>query len=296
MRLLLLLLLGTCVPTALAQTETTEDEKAIRHQVAKYVAAYNKQDAQALGKLWADSAVYYSPLSDEPVKGSKAITAEFVKQFKADAAAKLEVEVRSIRLITPTVALEEGSARVIRDDGGVMDTTYTAIHVKQNDKWLLDSVRETVIPTLNSNEPFLQELSWMVGEWVDQDDDAIIETNCQWTKNRNFMTRSFKVFVQGQIELEGTQVIGWDASTKRIRSWVFDSDGAFGEGVWTRNEDGWMIKTNGVLRDGSKSSATNIVKQIDENAFTWESISREIDGELQPNIEPVTVVRKLSAE
>lgn len=296
MRLFLLLLLAAWVPALWAQAEPSADEQAIRQQVAKYVAAYNNQDAEALGKLWAKSGIYYSPVSEKQVQGSKAIAAEFAKQFQARPAVQLEVEVDSIRLVSPTVAVEEGNARVVRSNGEVIDTRYTALHVKEDGKWLLDSIRETVVPTLDSNEFFLEELAWMIGDWVDQDDNAVIETSCQWTKNRNFMTKSFKVFVEDQIELEGTQIIGWDASAQQIRSWVFDSDGAFGEGTWTRKGDSWVIKTRGVLRDGSKSTATNILKRIDENAFTWESISREVDGELQPNIEPVTVVRKIPAE
>jgi hypothetical protein len=39
----------------------------------------------------------------------------------------------------------------------------------------------------------LEELAWMVGDWVDQDDDATIESSVNWTKNRKFLTRSFRV-------------------------------------------------------------------------------------------------------
>ena len=32
--------------------------------------------------------------------------------------------------------------------------------------------------------------------------------------------------------------------------------------------------------------------QLDDNSFKWESVNREVDGDMQPNVEPVLVVRK----
>ena len=44
----------------------------------------------------------------------------------------------------------------------------------------------------------LDELEWMVGQWVDQGEDSTITTKCSWTKNRKFLTRSFSVTIEGQ--------------------------------------------------------------------------------------------------
>ena len=132
----------------------------------------------------------------------------------------------------------------------------------------------------------------MVGTWIDQDENARIETTCQWTKNRNFLTRTFTVEVEGKIELEGTQVIGYDAANDQIRSWLFDTDGGFGEATWSRDADRWLIKNAQTMRDGRRASSINIVTYIDDDTCTWESTGREIDGEMQPNVDPVRVVRQ----
>jgi hypothetical protein len=78
---------------------------------------------------------------------------------------------------------------------------------------------------------------------VDDDEEDRVQTSCQWTKNKNFIVRSFTVSVKDRIQMAGMQVIGWDAAAKRIRSWVFDSDGGFGEGVWQHKGNRWSIKT-----------------------------------------------------
>ena len=78
--------------------------------------------------------------------------------------------------------------------------------------------------------------------------------------------------------LEGTQVIGWDPAADTIRSWMFDSDGGFGEGTWSKKDNSWIVKFNQVLPDGRKASATNIYTIVDGNTFTWKSIGRKVDG------------------
>jgi hypothetical protein len=117
-----------------------------------------------------------------------------------------------------------------------------------------------------------------------------------WTKNKTFLNYSFKVSAPGVDDLEGTQVIGWDPAAGTIRSWMFDSDGGFGEGVWTKKDNSWIVKFSQVLPDGRKASATNIYALADGNTFTWRSIGRKVDGEFLPNTEDVKMVRKTAGD
>jgi hypothetical protein len=138
----------------------------------------------------------------------------------------------------------------------------------------------------------LDELDWTVGTWVDQGEDSTITTTCSWAKNGKFLIRSFAISVEGDVTLEGTQVVGWDPSAGRIRSWTFDSEGGFGEGYWTRDGNRWLVKTSFVLASGEKASAVNVITCVDEDTLRWQSTDREVGGELLPNIPEVTVVRQ----
>jgi len=138
----------------------------------------------------------------------------------------------------------------------------------------------------------LNDLAWLVGEWTDPSGDSAISTRVTWTKNKSFLSYSFKVSVPGVDDLEGTQVIGWDPAAGTIRSWMFDSDGGFGGGTWSKKDNHWIIKFKQVLPDGRKASATNIYTIIDHDTITWQSIGREVDGQFMPNIGPVKVIRK----
>ena len=269
-----------------------EDEAAIRKAVESYVAAFNQGDAKALAGLWSPEAVYTNPLSGEQVVGREAIDAQFTAIFAEAKGAQLEAKTETIQFISPNVAVEQGTAKVTRPDQQPEESDYTAVYVKRDGQWLLDRVTEEDVPVVLSHYEQLKELEWMIGTWIDQDEENRIETSCQWTKNQNFMTRWFTVSVRDRIEMAGVQIVGWDPAAKQIRSWVFDSDGGFGEGVWSKKDTRWYVQATGTLPDGSKTSSVNIFTYIDDNTFTWQSVNREAGGEILPNVDEVVVVRQ----
>jgi len=285
---------GSVVPVARA--DQAADEAEIRKSVAEYVAAFNAGDPSALAKLWSPEAVYVNPISGEQVVGQAAIEEQFTAIFAEAKGVKLTATTNSVQFISPSVAVEFGTANVVRPDQTPAESSYTAVFVKRDGKWLLDRVTEEDIPVVMSNYEHLKELEWMIGTWVDSDQQATVETKCEWTKNRNFMTRMFAISVGDRIESSGMQIIGWDPIAKQIRSWVFDSDGGFGEATWVKKDNAWHVQTSGTTSDGSKSSAVNIITKVDDNSFTWQSIDRLAGGELLPNVDEVVIVRQEAAK
>jgi uncharacterized protein (TIGR02246 family) len=275
------------------RADQAEDEAMIRANAEAYVVAYNKHDAKAVAAMWSPDAVYMDPSTGEAAVGREEIEKVFADTLAALKDAKLEVEVSSVEFVSPNVAIENGTVRIIQPDAEPEETNYTAVNVKRDGKWLLDRISEEEPPAPPpSSYEQLKELEWMIGSWIDQDEDATIQTDCEWTKNQNFINRSFAVVIGDQVDLAGMQIIGWDPVAKQIRSWIFDSDGGFSEGKWTRKGDRWLIQQNGTLPDGSRSSAVNIITRVDDDSFTWQSVQREIDGDILPNVDEVLVVRK----
>jgi len=268
------------------------EEAAIRKAVESYVAAFNRGDAKALAAMWSPAAVYTNPLSGEEVVGREAIEKQFAGIFAKGKSAKLEATTDSLQFISPSVAVEHGTAKVIRPDQAPEESKYTAVYVKRDAQWLLDRVTEEDVPVVASHYQQLKELEWMIGRWVDQDDDATVVTECNWTKNNNFMSRSFTIKVRDRIDMAGMQIIGWDPAAKQIRSWVFDSDGGFGQATWKKKGNRWYVQQSGVLSDGKKSSSVNVVTRLDDNTCTFQSVNRMVDGELLPNIEEIKVVKE----
>ena len=122
----------------------------------------------------------------------------------------------------------------------------------------------------------LDELEWMIGQWVDDGGDSKIITSCSWTKNRKFLKRSFTVTIDGQASLEGTQFIGWDPIAGQIRSWTFDSEGGIGQGRWIKDGNRWLVKTSFILASGERASAIKMITYVDEDTLRWQSTNSEV--------------------
>ncbi len=214
--------------------------------------AFNKHDAKALADAWSPEAVYLNRVTGDEVTGRAAIAEEFTAVFKDQPEVKLELNVQSIQFVSPNVAVEQGIAKTLAPKAEPEEEEYSAVFVRREGQWLLDRVTEKAKEAAPSRYEQLKPLEWMIGRWVDKDDKVDIETECKWTKNQSFITRSFTVAAEGQINMSGMQIIGWDPVAKAIRSWTFDSDGGITEATWTFKKDRWFIQNKGVPGRWSK--------------------------------------------
>jgi uncharacterized protein (TIGR02246 family) len=292
---LLLIILGVTGTTSLyAQPsgDLSADEAAIREAAASYAEAFNQHDAQAVADHWSPDAVYLNHGTGEEVVGREAIAEQFSTLFEEQPELKLEVTPTSIQFVSPNVAIEHGTAKITAPNAEPEETEYSAVNVKRDGNWLLDRVTDKSKEDIAAHYEQLKDLEWMVGSWTAEDADADVELECNWTKNKNFLTRSFKISADGQDDISGMQVIGWDPAAKEIRSWTFDSNGTFAQATWERRGDRWFLRNRGVLPDGRPAAMINVMKQLDENSFTWQTIERTAGDELLPNIDEMQLVRR----
>jgi uncharacterized protein (TIGR02246 family) len=274
-----------------AETKVDPSAAAIQAAIDNYVTAFNAGDAKKLAALWTEQGELVTP-GGAVWKGRAQLEEQFAAYFAETKGAKIELTATQVVLHSPSVAVETGVARVLLPDEEPSESEYKAIHVKTAEGWRMDSVTEgDIVPPPPSNYDQLQELAWMVGSWVDTDDNADIVTTCRWTANQNFLVQTFKVYIEDRIDFEGTQIIGWDPRNEAIRSWMFDSDGGFGVGRWSGGDGKWTVQSLHTLPDGRQGSSTNVYELVDDNAVKYSSIGRQVDGELMPNIAPVNIVR-----
>lgn len=290
------------VATCLARVVVAEDDpvelerKAILARVNSYVEAFDAGDAAALAGHWSETAEYLTPAGDR-IEGRKALAEYFAKEFADSPGRKLEVQVGRVRFPSQDTATEEGTARITAADGQVDESNYLAVHIRRDGQWQLDTVREMSSSPAAATQPapapsdYLQDLAWIIGDWRDEGQEGEVTTTCRWVANQSFITRSFRVAIPGQSELAGTQIIGWDPVSGMIRSWVFDSDGGFGEGFWKNEGHHWTIQARATLPDGRQATAVQILTPLGSDRFSWEITQREVGGVLLPNIDAVTITR-----
>ena len=266
------------------------DEKAIRATADDFVAAFNAADAAAVGALWASDAEYTDE-SGQSYHGRAAIEKEYADLFKEHRGATMAVTIESIRFLGPDIAVEKGIATVkSAGTDAPVGARYTVVHARRDGKWIMVVGRDApYVP--GSNEDFLKDLEWLIGDWKLEAQDRSLQLHFEWMAQRNFIKNTYAVTKDGKSTLTGGQIIGWNPKLGHVVSWHFDAEGGFGNDVWTKDGSKWAIEATGVFRNGSESAAVNVLTAVDANSFTWQSLKRTLDGVALPDTGPVKMVR-----
>lgn len=265
------------------------DEAAIHQAAVDFVDAYNARNADAIAALFG-SAARVETVDGVVVEGAERIKAGFEQVFTEEPEALISLTMDSLIFLTPDVAIEQGATEFFPD--GEMLTTrskYLVAHLKKDGKWKMVSARsmgEEVV----SNYEYLRRLNFFVGDWVDEDSDSTVDSKIHWDEGKNFLLHDFSVRRGRDVVQKGTQRIGWDPQAKRIRGWVFDSQGGFGETTWEEVDGSWVVKSSGVASTGESRSGTRTLTPDGDRIQV--RLSDRIDqGQRLPDID-FTMVRK----
>jgi uncharacterized protein (TIGR02246 family) len=279
-----------------AEAASAEDPSGVGFALNRYIVTFNGHDPAKLAALWTENAVYVDKTTGQRTEGRAELTADFAKLFAAMPDVVLSGDVEGIRAIGDDVAMVDGVSRTIAPGIEPSVSAFSAVFVKREGRWLLDSVHETELPTPETPKLALEPLAWMVGRWQDAGGDAV-DTTVAWSPGEAFLIRSYTAQRVGEeLPFAGTQVIGWDPRSKQIRSWTFNSDGSFGDGAWSKNGDEWLVRTTQTLPDGGAASATQVITMVDADTAMVQTVGKEVNGSPEPASEPVTMVRAVEPE
>ena len=283
-------------PPVAAKPSAAADEKAIRATADEFVKAFNSGDAKAIGTEWSVDAEYVDELG-ELHRGRASIEDYYAKLLKEHKGATIAVKIESIRFLGPDVAIEKGIATDKSPAGEKSASRYTVVHARRNGKWEMVDCKDAPYVSA-ADEDYLKDLEWLVGEWkIDSPDKAEDRRiKFEWVAGRNFLKSNYNVIKDGKATLTGGQIIGWHPKRGQIVSMHFDANGGFGNDAWIKDGSKWVLEASGIFRDGSDTTAVNIITPIDANSFTWQSVKRTLDGVSLPDVPSVKVTRLKAAK
>ena len=241
------------------------DVAGIGDMIRSYLQAFNRHDAAALAAHWSPTGENLDLDSGETTSGREAVRDVFSALFEEDAAATIDIDMKSIRPLRDDVAVVDGVSRITFTDGTPSSSRFSAVVVRQAGTWMLDTVRESNVPVQPAEAKPLDELAWLLGSWEDVSDGVTASTQCFWSANRSFLIRNHVITaataavrpLPGDSAIPGllpagaggsreiTEIVGWDPDRRQIRSWVFTSGGRFAEGSWSHDGDTWTVRLEG---------------------------------------------------
>lgn len=251
-----------------------------------YTSAFNRRDAVALAAHWSPSAENVDLDSGDVTRGRAAVEEVFSTLFRTDGSGKLDIDIESIRLLRDDVAVVDAVSAVsfvARDPGSAPAPSrrrLSAVVVRRDDRWLLESVRESQVAgaPAAAEQPPLESLAWMVGTWEGQVAGATVRTHCHWAAGRRFLVRQHVVAAAADTtpptsgdrgipglllpgsagSREVSEVIAFDSDRGQIRSWFFNSQGRFAEGTWAREGDRFVVSVEGRGNDSGTTCRCRI--------------------------------------
>jgi uncharacterized protein (TIGR02246 family) len=279
-----------------------EVEMALRD----YGRDFNRHDVPAVAARWTEQGENLDLDTGETTAGRDAVRDVFAALFTADDDAAIDIDVQAIRPVRGDVAVVDGNSTVRFGDGTRAGSRFSAVMVRQDGRWMLDSVRESADPAAAHAGRPLEQLEWLVGAWEDPAPGTGVRTRCFWSAGRGFLVRTHAVSSPAATaevaagipallpeaetaDREVTEIIGWDPESQVIRSWVFTSAGRFAEGTWTPTSDGWRVRLEG--RGGDMGRACECV--IARRGPDAVSVSGPRDG-LAADLAPVCDVVRAS--
>lgn len=270
----------------------SEDSAQIDERLKAFTEAFSSGKIKDIAPLLTQDASFTNPVTGETIDGKEAIAKYLEEKYQTLQGKKVVLGETKIDFPEPDYAVVTGALQIFDKDNLIEKKARKLELVKEDGKWYLDTIREVDVEAPPAPPEELTTLNWLIGNWKDADEDVDITFSTHWDKHKNFIIQRFNTKIYDVEELEGMQIIGWDPNENKIRSWIFDSDGGFGSGTWSKDGNSWNIDVKYTLSDGRQASSVNIYTPGDANSYTYSSIGRDVDGEVLPNIDPVKVIRE----
>lgn len=271
--------------------EREADKKAIDKIIKDNIQAFNNRDAAAVAANWSAEGEYIRN-DGEPVRGRAEIEkgyAEFFKTLKGKP--KLEVQADGLRFTSADTAVSEVTLRLKNEEGEALGSSWrNTLLVREGGQWKVAIVQEW--DRDEGLDVSLKELDWLIGTWHVASKDREVTTAYEWGEDKVSIRGKYTVKEGAKVIESGTQMILKDNAAGAIHSWTFQSDGGFGDGLWTREGKKWTVDFYGVTPEGRKLTATAIYLRVDADTYSWQSVDQAVDGDLIPDTKPIKVTRK----
>lgn len=283
---LILLLPGLCLlPLTLRSAEPDSDIAGLEQAAADFVLAFNARDPEAIAALFTEEGEISDLNGENLVSGREQIAAHYQAYFAGENAPSLAIEVSSVRIVGPGLAIEDGTAHFTAPgaDATPRSTAYTAVLMKSGDEpWRIASTRSLRDVTADAGQ--LAELAAAInGDWTTTNEGVRLDLAFGWDATGNHITGEMLTTTADGEPQPGTIRISWDAAKKSIVSWIFDAEGGTSQGLWTAVDSGWLIRSEGTTGDGEITSANQTLSTEEPDTLLWSVGNRVVDGAVQPD-------------
>jgi uncharacterized protein (TIGR02246 family) len=287
MKTCLTFLLSLVCAQQIRAEETSPEIRGLQKAAENFVAAYNTRDAKAIAALFTEDGEIVNLTGSRITSGRGDIQALYEGVFSGTPL-KIAIEVDSIRIVSPDLAIEDGVYHLTPADvenAPARSTTYTAVLAKTDSgEWRIASTRS--LKDVSEGAGHLAGLAQALnGEWTYRAPDGVrLDLAFGWdSTGKHLIGEMLTTTADGEPQA-GSIRIAWDAAKQQILSWMFDGKGGFTHGVWTPNDHGWLVRSEGTTGDGEALTASQQLTSDGPDTLLWSASQRVVDGQSLPDL------------
>ena len=260
-----------------------EVEENIRQQAKDYEKAFASGDSGAITKMWLDEGTYTRP-DGVTISGAKEIKKTYDEFFDANGGkgTAISIKIEGLKALGDCAVLEKGFIT----GGSNVDTMYQALHVRDRGEWKIAKVTEELVA---APQPSISELSWLVGSWNAEGKNGRAKISTSWMNDKHNLMFQYDLETKDGKKHSDTQVLGVEPTTGALASWIFDSDGGVGKAYWNKVGETWVIDSFLNKSDGTELFATQVIRPIGSDSYTWKSTGVKINGMDLPDQQEITI-------
>jgi uncharacterized protein (TIGR02246 family) len=278
-------------PSTPTASPSSEPVSLVMAQLEKLTTAFNAGNVSGVSGLFHPDG----ELIDEAgtiYQGRAEIETLAQAFFAKYPGVQMVAQVDSLRPLGPVVVMEGTRGVTTQDGKEVALIRFSAVWSRGEGGYQLVSLRDFADQLSLGPKDALQPLAWLIGDWVNEGSDAHVKISYRWSPDGNFILGDIEVHLAAdKAKISSSQRIGWDARLGKIRSWIFDADGGFGESVWTSLGDSWLIRSTAVTPDGQSGMARVELIPIAADRYLLRGSDRMI-GDVPEEDYELTVVKR----
>ncbi len=260
------------------------DEATVQKSIQDFSRSFEAGDAVTAGRFLTSGAELVTE-DGMIVRGRADIQDAFATHFAEHSRVKIENISLDIRFPSRDTAICDGVVRVTPADSSSMIDRFEIRLAREDGNWLISMIHQWP-----HERAALLDLEWMIGTWSSKQADAEVQTTYEWFGNKSYIRAHFTVR-ENDKSYTGMQMIGLDPGTGRLRTWIFEAEGGFGEGVAIQDGREWVFESATLLSTNDELQVTNVLVRIDGDTFTWQPLDLTLNGEQFGNLPPVKVTR-----
>ncbi len=271
-------------------SSNTSLDETFKSQAREYEKAFAAGDAAKISAMWSDKGTYIDTDGWE-YSGRKAIEDRYKEFFARPKKGNISLTVQSVQPIGGSAAIEKGLATFKDSQGNELSScTYTVVHVLNNGRWEIASATDHGEVDAQ-DKVSIKDLSWMLGTWTAKGENGQATVSTRLANGDHFLITRFILKDDQGKGREEMQITGFDPTQNALVSWIFDSNGGFGQARWYKSGKGWESRMTRVTHGGQRLAAVNYWDPSDPNSFCWQSTKRVFEGMALPDSEKITVTR-----